>query len=221
MKNIYILIISLTLGMNTAFAQSSLVKKADKYYNRLQYVKAAEAYEKIVANDKADDHVYQNLADSYYQIFDTKNAEKYYAILANKTDDPEVYYRYAQMLKANGKYKESVPWMKKFAQMKPADHRAISFREHPVSQERVSGRSERKKNSRVRFPRLREVCSSTFLLNSYLTLSRAASRRRMLLPRRRRLSLARASRLQRTVVPRSGLPSTIMVTPFIREGRGR
>jgi len=131
MKNIYILIISLTLGMNAAFAQSSLVKKADKYYNRLQYVKAAEVYEKIVANDKADDHVYQNLADAYYQIFDTQNGEKYYAILANKTDDPEVYFRYAQMLKANGKYEESVPWMKKFAQMKPADHRAISFREHP------------------------------------------------------------------------------------------
>ncbi len=131
MKKIYILIISLTLGMNAAFAQSSLVKKADKYYQRLQYVKAAQTYEKVVANGNADEHVLKNLADAYYQIFDTKNAEKYYAELASKSDDPEVYYRYAQMLKANGKYKESVPWMTKFAQMRPADHRAIKFRENP------------------------------------------------------------------------------------------
>ena len=131
MKKIYILIISLTFGMNAVMAQSSLVKKADKYYQRLQYVKAAEAYEKAIAKGETDLHVYQNLADAYYQIFDTKNAEKYYAILAPKSDDPEVFYRYAQMLKANGKYEESVPWMQKFAKMKPADHRAIKFRENP------------------------------------------------------------------------------------------
>ena len=144
MKKIYILIITLTLGMTTAFAQSSLVKKADKYYNRLQYVKAAKTYEKVVANGKADDHVYKNLADAYYQIFDTKNAEKYYAILAEKSDDPEVFYRYAQMLKANGKYQESIPWMKKFAQMKPADHRAIKFRENPNYLPRILERDKDK-----------------------------------------------------------------------------
>ncbi len=144
MKKIYILMITLTLGITSVFAQSSLVKKADKYYNRLQYVKAAETYEKIVANDKADDHVYQNLADSYYQIFDTQNAEKYYGILAEKSDDPEVYYRYAQMLKANGKYEESIPWMEKFAKMKPADHRAIKFRENPNYLPRILERGKDK-----------------------------------------------------------------------------
>ena len=144
MKKIYILIITLTLGMTTVFAQSALVKKADKYYKRLEYVKAAATYEKIVKNGDADDHVYQNLADAYYQIFDTKNAEKYYAILSDKSDDPEVFYRYAQMLKANGKYKESVPWMDKFAQMKPADHRAIKFRENPNYLPRILERGKDK-----------------------------------------------------------------------------
>jgi len=131
MKKIYILLISLALGVSTTYAQSSLVKKADRYYKHLRYVKAAQTYEKVVANGKADTHVYENLADTYYQVFDTKNAEKYYGLLAAKSDDPEVFYRYAQMLKANGKYKESIPWMEKFAQMKPADHRAIKFRENP------------------------------------------------------------------------------------------
>jgi len=131
MKKLYILIITLTLGASTVFAQSSLVKKADKYFNRLEFVKAAQTYEKIVANNKADEHVYTYLADAYYNIFDAKNAEKYYAKIVDKTDIPEVYYRYAQMLKANGKYDESTPWMEKFSKMKPADHRAIKFRENP------------------------------------------------------------------------------------------
>ena len=144
MKKIYILLLILTLGMTSAFAQSSLVKKADKYYSRLQYVKAAQTYEKIVANGKADNHVYTNLADAYYQIFDAPNAEKYYAILAKDTNDPEVYYRYAQMLKANGKYEESTPWMKKFASMKPADHRAIMFRENPDYLPRILERGKDK-----------------------------------------------------------------------------
>ncbi len=121
----------MSFGATSSFAQSSLLKKADKYYNRLQYVKAAKTYEKIVSNDKADDYVYKKLADTYFNIFDSKNAEKYYAKVADKTDDPEVFYRYSQMLKANGKYEESIPWMEKFAKMKPADHRAIKFRENP------------------------------------------------------------------------------------------
>ena len=144
MKKLYILIISLTLGLNAAMAQSTLVKKADKYYSRLQYVKAAETYEKAIAKGDADDHVYQNIADAYYQIFDTKNAEKYYGILAKKSDDPEVFYRYAQMLKANGKYDQSVPWMSKFAKMKPADHRAIKFRENPNYLPRILERGKEK-----------------------------------------------------------------------------
>ena len=131
MKKLYILIVALTLGMTTTFAQSSLVKKADKYFNHLEYVKAAETYEKVVANGKADNHVFRNLADAYFNIFDSKNAEKYYAVVAKNTDDPEVFYRYAQMLKANGKYEESIPWMQRFAKMRPADHRAIKFRENP------------------------------------------------------------------------------------------
>jgi len=131
MKKLYILIILMSFGAVSSFAQSSLLKKADKYYGRLQYVKAAKTYEKIVSNGKADDYVYKKLADTYFNIFDSKNAEKYYAKIADKTDNPEVYYRYAQMLKANGKYEESIPWMEKFSKMKPADHRAIKFRENP------------------------------------------------------------------------------------------
>ena len=144
MKKLYILIISLTFGLNAAFAQSTLVKKADKYYSRLQYVKATETYEKAIANGEADDHVYKNIADAYYQIFDTKNAEKYYAILATKSDDPEVFFRYAQMLKANGKYEQSTPWMEKFAKMKPADHRAMKFREAPNYLPRILERGKDK-----------------------------------------------------------------------------
>jgi outer membrane protein OmpA-like peptidoglycan-associated protein/tetratricopeptide (TPR) repeat protein len=131
MKKLYILIITLTLGMSTTFAQSALEKKADKYYNRLEYVKAAKTYEKIVANGDANQHVYENLANAYYNMFNAKEAVKYYEKAVDKTDNSEIYYRYAQMLKAVGKYDESIPWMEKFTKMNPADHRAIKFRENP------------------------------------------------------------------------------------------
>ncbi|NPA43622.1 MAG: OmpA family protein [Chlorobi bacterium] len=131
MKKIYAFALTLFLGLTMQAQQSAIVKKADKHFDRLEYLKAIEYYLKAVESGKADDYVYRRLADSYYQIFDAKNAVKYYEKIINKTQDPEVYYRYAQMLKALGRYKESEPWMQKFAEMKPSDHRAIAYRQNP------------------------------------------------------------------------------------------
>ncbi|THF46955.1 tetratricopeptide repeat protein [Flavobacterium supellecticarium] len=41
------------------------------------------------------------------------------------------YYRYAQMLKAQGKYDEANKQMQKFASMAPNDQRAIAFKQNP------------------------------------------------------------------------------------------
>jgi len=132
MKKIYVFLVLLTVGAMSVQAQmSSTVKKADKYFDRLEYLKAIELYRKVVDAGKADDYVYRKLADSYYYVFDAKNAAQFYKKIIDKTSDPEVYFRYAQMLKALGKYKESEPWMKKFAEMRPSDHRAIAYRQNP------------------------------------------------------------------------------------------
>ena len=131
MKKLFIIIFLTGLQISGLSAQSSLVKQADRYYQQMAYVKAAETYEKALNKGETDLHIYKNLADTYYKIFDPQKAEKYYAILVTKTKDPENYYRYAQMLQANGKYKQSIPWMQRFAKLKPNDPRAQDFNKHP------------------------------------------------------------------------------------------
>ncbi|WP_298423782.1 OmpA family protein [uncultured Kordia sp.] len=129
MKKLLILI--LVLATSNVFAQSDRTKKADKLYERFAYVKAAEKYLEIAIDD-ADAYVYEQLANCYYNLFKTKDAERwYYQAISEGSSSPGVYYKYAQMLKANGKYKEHNEYMSKFAAAKPRDKRAIAFNKNP------------------------------------------------------------------------------------------
>lgn len=114
-------------------AQNKDTRSADRHFNQLEFVDAAKDYEKLVEDGKGDAYVYGRLAESYYNVFDTKNAEKYYyqALENDPSPDSEMVYKYAQMLKANGKYELSNQWMARFAQMRPSDHRAMAFNENP------------------------------------------------------------------------------------------
>lgn len=131
MKKIYLLLIVLAVGNTMVIAQNRDTKKADQHFDRLEYVKAAEEYEKLVEKDKADDYVYTRLAKSYYYINDTENAEPYFKQVVETTTDPELVYSYAQTLKANGKADQSNEWMRKFSQMAPSDSRARAFLNNP------------------------------------------------------------------------------------------
>ena len=128
-KTLTILTIAL-FSFTAILAQNNSTKKADKLFERLEFVKAAEEYLKL-AEKKPDNYIISRLADSYYNIFKTREAEKWYSKIINKDPDSEVIFRYAEMLKANGKYKESNVWMSKFSEMKPYDTRAIAFRNTP------------------------------------------------------------------------------------------
>ena len=77
MKNIYLLV-SFVIA-TTLCAQNTATKKADKLFNRYQYVAAAEEYLKVVDKGKADGYVYKQLADTYFNIFNTAEATKWYA----------------------------------------------------------------------------------------------------------------------------------------------
>ena len=72
MKKLYILF--LILATTNVFAQNDRTKKADKLYDRLEYVKAAKEYEEIAIDD-ADAYVYERLANCYYNLFKTEDAE--------------------------------------------------------------------------------------------------------------------------------------------------
>ena len=111
MKKILILLILASVSLAPIFAQNNSTKKADKFFDRLEYVKAAEEYLKLVNNGSDDYHVISRLADSYYNIFNPREAEKWYSKIINQDPDAEIIFRYSQMLKANGKYKESNIWI--------------------------------------------------------------------------------------------------------------
>ena len=129
MKNLYIaLSFAITLSIT---AQNKNTKTADNLFNKFEYVDAAKEYMKLVDKEKADGYVYKQLGDAYYNMFNAADATKWYAKAIETSQDAETYYRYAQMLKADGKYDEANKQMQKFASMSPSDSRAKAFKENP------------------------------------------------------------------------------------------
>ena len=129
MKNILIAI-SFVLCSTQLFAQNKNTKSADKLFNQYEYIAASKLYLGLVEKNQADGYVYKQLADIYYNIFNTDEAIKWYAKATETKQDAETYFRYAQMLKANKKYDEASVQMKKFAELAPNDLRAKANNEN-------------------------------------------------------------------------------------------
>jgi len=130
MKKLYIsasLLVALSLQ-----AQNKDTKTADKLFDQLEYVDAAKAYLKLVEQGKTDGYVYKQLADSYFELFNTKEAKTWYAKAVEFDQNSETHYRYAQMLKAEGNLEEYNKQMKIFAQKEPNDSRAKNFLANPT-----------------------------------------------------------------------------------------
>jgi len=116
---------------SSIFAQNKDTKVADKLFNRFEYVAAAKEYQKLAESGKADGYVFKQIADSYFNMFNASEASTWYAKAIKTNQDAETYYRYAQMLKAMGKYEEANKQMTKFASMAPNDLRAKAFKDNP------------------------------------------------------------------------------------------
>jgi outer membrane protein OmpA-like peptidoglycan-associated protein len=130
MKNLYI-VLSFFAISSSIIAQNQDTKVADKLFSRYEYIAAVKEYQKLVDSGKADGYVYKQMADAYYNMFNTAEAIKWYGKATATKQDAETYYRYAQMLKSNGKYEESNKQMTKFAALAPNDLRAKSYNENP------------------------------------------------------------------------------------------
>jgi len=131
MKRLYILLGCVLVSTSSLRAQTKDTKKADLLFNQFEYVEATEEYLKLVEKGKQDPYIYKQLADAYYNMFNTAEAAKWYAKVVATPQDAETYYRYAQMLKANGKYEEANKQMAVFASKAPNDQRAKTFKENP------------------------------------------------------------------------------------------
>lgn len=130
MKKIY-LTLSFVIASGLLSAQNKETKTADKLFNRYEYVDAAKEYLKLIEKNKADNYVHKQLADSYFNVFNTKEAVKWFAKATEEKQDAETYYKYAQMLKAEGNYTEADKQMQNFADLSPNDQRAKTFNANP------------------------------------------------------------------------------------------
>lgn len=141
MKKLYVTL-SFVLASGILSAQNQYTKVADKLFDRYEYVDAAKEYLKLAESSKADNYVYKQLAESYYNVFNTKEAVKWFAKVVEQKQDAETYYKYAQMLKAEGNFKEADKQMQQFAQLQPNDQRAKSFLSKPNYLPELKGQSK-------------------------------------------------------------------------------
>lgn len=130
MKKLYITV-GLLASILTMQAQTKHTEKADKLFDTYQYVSAIDEYLKLTDSKNVDPYVYKQLADSYYNVYNTAEASKWYAKAVVTNQDAETYYKYAQTLKSQGKYQEANKQMDKFALLIPNDQRAKEHKANP------------------------------------------------------------------------------------------
>ncbi|NNE32966.1 MAG: OmpA family protein [Winogradskyella sp.] len=131
MKNFKIVLFITLMSSLCLTAQTNDTKKADKQFARYEFVKAAESYKELVEDGKGSPYIYSQLAESYYNIYNTMEAERWYAKALETNPEPEAIFKYSEMLKANGKYEASNEQMERFASMRPSDDRARAYKRNP------------------------------------------------------------------------------------------
>ncbi len=114
-------IILLVIIVNTSFAQ---LKRANKYYDNYEYIKAIQLYKKAVKK-KDNKEALEKIANSYRLTKNYKEAEGYYAQLVKQSGvTPINNFYYGMVLKNNGKIDEAKEQFKIYANSSPNDKRA-------------------------------------------------------------------------------------------------
>jgi outer membrane protein OmpA-like peptidoglycan-associated protein/tetratricopeptide (TPR) repeat protein len=131
MKNIFLILSFVFVSTISVNAQDSQTAWADKLFKRFEYLDASKEYLKLVGTGIKQNYIYNQLAESYYNMFNTTEAIKWYALSLTQPQEAETYFKYAQMLKASGRYEEANAQMAIFASKNPKDIRAILFNENP------------------------------------------------------------------------------------------
>lgn len=112
------------------FAQRNPAKAADEAFDALQYSLAIDkykkAYTKVKKNKEEKNRISSQMAECYRLTSNYKRAEMTYKQLIKRgweKRNPEIVLRYAEMLKINGKYDESVAQYLAYAELVPDDPR--------------------------------------------------------------------------------------------------
>jgi len=130
MKTKIILFALVLSGLNfNGFAQKVAERIADKKYEQYAYINAIKTYERIAKKGYKSVEMFKKLGNSYYFNAELEQAGKWYDELFSMTQDvdAEYYYRYAQTLKATGKYAKAGEMLLKFNEKSGEDSRAKLF----------------------------------------------------------------------------------------------
>jgi flagellar motor protein MotB len=111
----------LLVFVNTTFAQ---LKRANKYYDNYEYIKAIQLYKKAVKK-KDNKEALEKIANSYRLTKRYKEAELSYVELMKQPGvAPINNFYYGMVLKNNGKIDEAKEQFKKYANSVPSDKKA-------------------------------------------------------------------------------------------------
>lgn len=116
-KAILLIAIFTTCSMYSQLGIGRLAS-GDKKYDKYAYIDAIEIYEKVAEKGHKSADLFEKLGNSYYFNGEYDKAERWYGELFALTNDiePEYYFRYAQALKAVGKYDKADEYLVKFFQ---------------------------------------------------------------------------------------------------------
>ncbi len=123
-------------AVNTGLAQTAKTNKADKKFEKYEYVDAIEVYKNIAEKGYKSINTLQKLADAYYFNGKLSEANKWYGELFefaaenNEQLPSEYYYRYAQTLKAIEDYEKADQYMEIFSKMEGDDSRSKLFEQN-------------------------------------------------------------------------------------------
>ncbi len=124
MKQISSLCALVLLAVSSLNAQEGRIKKAEKLTDRLAYAEAIDYYDSILRQGVDSAEIAEDVANAYYQMRDPEGGEKWYAVVVKNNPVAEDYFRYAEMLKSNGKYTTAQTYMEKYNQLNSLDSRA-------------------------------------------------------------------------------------------------
>lgn len=126
--SLFLLLVMLFLSEGCTVTNQT--KSAAASFENGEYYKSVAAYRKVYPKTKGKDTkaaIQLKLAESLFRIGQYRQAESYFKSAINKDPaDMTIVLRYAEVLRANGKYDESVKNYKKFLAVNPGDERALN-----------------------------------------------------------------------------------------------
>lgn len=117
--------------VQTAMAQTSLLKEANEHFDQFAFPKAIDIYLKVLDKDRNNAQALERIADCYRLTSNTRKAEFYYkrAIKANKEKHQLKLY-YAQAVMSNKNYAEALIAFDEYTHFVPHDSRGWNFSDY-------------------------------------------------------------------------------------------